>query len=91
MPNKANPPKLAEIAERITAHLKRMERNPEIERGVGFRLMYSRAWDSGPVVRITYVGQGSIALRKADALKYLEWLDAGNNGRHWEALREVQG
>ena len=69
--------KLAEIAARIEVHLKGFE-------------SYSgaRAWAGG---RWVYVAYSSYLfdshLSKADAERYLDWLNAGNIGRHWQALR----
>lgn len=84
--------KLAEIAKRINAHLVRFENDPEInklkgESGMKLSPFYlARATAGGAYVSIVYVSfQGSNSLRKAEALSYLEWLDAGNVGKHWEA------
>jgi hypothetical protein len=85
---------LAEIAERINAHLKRFETDPQInKRDSTYRLLpywnaYARL--SGNRVRITYIShQGDSSVCRQDAEKYLAWLDAGNVGHHWEALRDV--
>jgi hypothetical protein len=43
---------------------------------------------SGSRIWVLPVGyQGPTSRTKSEALRYLEWLDAGNNGRHFEALR----
>jgi hypothetical protein len=34
--------------------------------------------------------QGSLSLTRTDAQRYLDWLNAGKSGKHWEALRERQ-
>lgn len=84
--------KLAEIAARINAHLKRFEGDPEINVSTGstktYRYYNAHAWVSGRWVRVVYVSynRGS-SLTKQQALDYLAWLDEGNVGRHFEALR----
>ena len=69
--------KLAEIAARIEVHLK------------GFEPYYgARAWAGGRWVYVAYSPSlFDSHLSKADAERYLDWLNAGNIGRHWEALR----
>lgn len=83
-----------EIGERIHRHLKRFEADPKInvDRSPGKTGLhdYYQANAAGfrgrvGVVYIAY--QGASHLSKADALKYLVWLDAGNVGRHFEAFR----
>jgi len=93
-----------EIAQKINAHLQRFEKSPKLNPGErydqktkkwkrdpsGLRNYYGahargdrhRVW----IVYITY--QGGRHLSIEDAQKYLAWLDAGNVGRHYEALRE---
>lgn len=85
--------KLAEIAKRISHHLDRFESDDLINTRVGrgnqvTKTFYNAgAFDSGRCVRVVYVSyQGSTALSKQDALTYLQWLDAGNVGKHWKAL-----
>jgi hypothetical protein len=83
-----------EIGQQINAHLKRFEADPKInvdrspeKRGL---FPYFRAGASGhrAHVYVSYISyQGQSTLKRADALKYLAWLDAGNVGRHFEALR----
>ena len=85
-----------EIAARIDAHLKRFEADPEIN-AIDPRYGTSPFWRAfaqvkqgtrGAGVRIKYVGyQIERTICKADAERYLAWLDAGNVGKHWEALR----
>lgn len=86
-----------EIAERINAHLKRLEADPELnaqrwytnskgERHSSGRPFYG-AWARGgtKLVSITYVAyQGTTKLDADAAQAYLEWLDAGNAGTHYE-------
>ena len=77
-----------EIASRIDAHLHRFEADPSINRrpDYGSRpYLLARAFASGRWVQICYVDYHRFeALPKADAERYLAWLDAGNVGRHWE-------
>jgi len=93
--------KLREIAERINAHLKRLEADKDWNRapytaGRGYsedlvRLYGARAWASGPWLYVQYVSyQGYAHLRRGEALRYLEWLDAGNKGWHFKAFREAK-
>ncbi len=83
--------RLDDIATKISAHLKRFESDPKINAVSkwGTRSYYcAGAWRAGSRVGVRYVSyQGESNLRTADAEKYLAWLDAGNEGRHWEALR----
>ena len=96
--------KMKEIAERINAHLKRFEADPEInteityhsnrtgkQESAGHRFYYAGAYyHRGPKVSVTYISyQGHSNLSKDEALRYLEWLDAGNVGRHYEAFEEA--
>lgn len=89
-----------QIAERINKHLERFENNPEINRYdddstsrsrlSGLRPYYgARAWANGRFVRVIYIAyQGSTAVPKNEAAAYLEWLDAGHVGRHFEFQKE---
>lgn len=83
--------KMKEIAARISAHLKRFEADPEINKRKPSGIPpYFRAGSvaSGSYVYVTYVSfQGDTALRKTIAAKYLAWLDAGNEGTHHAFLR----
>jgi hypothetical protein len=94
-----------ELAQKIDVHLKRFERDPKINPGkrfdqetkkwipdkLGVRDYYGarahgdrhRVW----VIYITY--QGGSYLSIEDAERYVAWLNAGNVGRHYEALKEV--
>lgn len=86
--------KLKEIAERIHAHLARMEGDPEINfsrpHGMG------RFWNAGCSVggRFVYVSyvrfQGLTALTKAEAERYLAYLDGGGTARHWQAFQSAE-
>lgn len=74
-------PKLDEIALRLDAHLARMEAPRPGRRWSG--CWHPAAWKAGNRVAIRYVvHQNEWTLPKADALAYLAWLDAGNEGRH---------
>jgi|694.fasta_scaffold00460_36 hypothetical protein len=83
--------KLQEIADKIKDHLKRFESDKTINAAKDGRSIspYYNAWAtrSGRYVRVTYVSfQGSSSLSKAEAEAYLEWLNAGNIGKHYKAL-----
>lgn len=84
---------LAEIAERISAHLHRFEADPIINAPINARpdepysghhpYYHPYAVSNGRTIHIAYVTyQGRSILSKAQAITYLEWLDAGNVGRH---------
>lgn len=94
---KPQTPKLTEIAERINAHLKRFEADPDINhrdgRPGGLQPYYkANARRTGRFVRVTYVSfQGHPTLTRDEALAYLAWLDAGHVGRHWKQQREAEG
>ncbi len=85
--------KLKEIAERISKHLKRFEADKEINIRTGrgtSRFYFANARHTGRFVQITYITyQGFTSLSKAEAEKYLAWLDAGNIGWHYKALEDV--
>jgi hypothetical protein len=82
--------KLAEIAAKINAHLKRLEAdegynvtNPQYGTSP---LWNSGSYDAGRYVSIVYVSyQRRSNFSKDRALKYLAWLDAGNKGKHYDA------
>lgn len=88
---------LPQIAEHITTHLKRMEANPTINTAPGMRpestmRIFVRPWayHSGSKLALIYRAwdvHSPAYLTKSEAQKYLEWLDAGNSGRHYEALK----
>ena len=92
-------PTLTEIAQRISAHLKRFEADEQINRHSdervsqrGLRPYFNAgASRSGRYVRVTYITyQLGLNLPREDALVYLQWLDAGNVGKHQRALREYK-
>ena len=81
----------SEIVAAIDAHLKRFEADQKTRVRADGRTRFYQAgcWQAGSWIKILYIGyQGATSLRKADAEKYLGWLNAGNVGRHYEALRE---
>lgn len=80
-----------ETAERIYAHLKEMEAdvnfNPHPARGY----YKPSAHVSGGRVAITYITyQDATHLTTQEAEVYLDWLDAGNRGRHYNAIKETK-
>lgn len=83
--------KLDEIAKRISAHLKRFEANPEINKLASGRRIHpfynAGARRAGSKIAITYVSfQHTSKISKGQAEHYLAWLDAGNVGEHSDAL-----
>lgn len=82
--------KLGEIANRIRAHLVRFENDKAINAPTkfGFAPFYrAGAWQAGGRVMVQYIGyQGSLGLKKSEAIEYLRWLDGGNIGKHYAAL-----
>lgn len=83
-------PKLAEIAQRIGAHLARMEYAQPNRGGTKSRYWKSGARVTGAYVTVWYISyQWHATLTKANAWRYLQWLDAGNEGQHYEALRDA--
>ena len=80
--------KVSELAEKIDAHLKRMEADPAInvERkgsgGMSLPPFYeAHAYQGGGRVMVSTVNfQGTSSLTKEKAEAYLAWLDEGNNG-----------
>ena len=88
---------LVELAQRITAHLKRFEKDPKINpprpHAAGTHRYYeSSAHVAGSKIAISYICyQGScFPLGRNEALAYLRWLDAGNVGDHYDH-REITG
>lgn len=83
---------LTEIGDRINRHLKRFEADPAINvRDPEYRMSrfyVANAARAGRYVQVTYVTYlGGTNLTRDEAERYLAWLDAGNVGRHYEALR----
>ena len=80
--------KAKEIADRISAHLKRFENEQSKSKPTLY--WHSRAYGDRAHVYITYVSyQGNTIIKRSEAQKYLEWLDAGNKGRHYEWNRRA--
>lgn len=79
--------KLQEIADRINDLLRKFEGDPAINivNRYGTRTYFRpSAFAAGSKVKITYISyQGASCLSRAEALKYLQWLEAGNVGKHW--------
>lgn len=90
-------PTLTDLANRINAHLRRFERReskriaglPYDERMEAPRdYFHAGACRSVDYVLVQYISdQGSSTIDRREALHYLAWLDAGNEGRHYEAFR----
>lgn len=83
-----------DIVAKINAHLKRVERDPKLNptdptHNVRWYYNAGAGVENYNSVRLVYISyQGSTNIDRADAARYLAWLDAGNVGRHHEALRE---
>lgn len=80
-----------EIAAKLNEHLKRWadDENPNL---VTSRRRFWRpgAYRAGAYVRVTYISyQGETSLRKHEAAQYLEWIEEGNVGKHWQALYDA--
>lgn len=72
-------PSLRETAERLNAHLKRIERAQLL---VGLQ-QAGAYYMGGARIRLTYVSRaGGTTLTRSKALAYLAWLDSGGIGRH---------
>lgn len=91
---------VTEIAQAIHRHLSRFAADPKIASSKwtdtkGVEREISLYWHpncsrGGACVMVRYVSyQFTSSLTKAEAEKYLAWLDAGNIGRHYEALKET--
>lgn len=99
-------PTMKELAARINEHLKRFEAdkgpggiNKEVSRdtyttpGNGLRSYYGAAahYCRGRYLQVTYIRyQGSSNLTREEATLYLQMLDSGFVGRHFEALRRAK-
>jgi hypothetical protein len=83
-------PKLHEIAARITLHLTRIEMAWPYHGQSRCPYWHAMAWQAGSRVGVKYVSyQYAYKLTKFDAWRYLQWLDAGNEGRHTIALEAL--
>lgn len=78
--------KLKEIAERIDAHLKRMEADPEINKPSAwgtYRFHHAQAWHAGQFVYLIYQQHHDrIKLTAGEAYAYLSYLDDGGTDYH---------
>lgn len=83
--------KLEEIAQKITEHLKRLELDLAWNKTIhgDTKLFCSRSFRAGSRVGIVYKSyQGTSYLRKEEGIRYLEILESGFKGRHFEAFRK---
>ena len=84
--------KLKEIARELFKYLAEFERLENIEhkgdrRYLG-RYYNVNVWSGGRFVYVKYISyQIETAMTKSEATEYLEWLRAGNSGRHYEMIR----
>ena len=88
----AKPPRLTDLAAAISAHLKRIEASPKLNRakwGPDRRMLYGAvACQGGRFVRVVYIGyHGATSLTRDEAAAYLAWLDAGGLGTHYHQQR----
>ena len=91
-PSERKPPPEPDSSEGpdIKGFLKRFEADKALNRTEGRLAKFWNAtafYPGGPRIHVVYVSyQGSSTLTKAQAEKYLEWLKAGNVGKHFVAL-----
>lgn len=86
---------MKELAARISAHLARFEADPKInapiQRDTMELLPFYNAgtyYGRGAKIGVRYISyQGHSSLSRDEALAYLEWLDAGNVGKHQDQQR----
>lgn len=84
---------LTEIANKISTHLKRMERDPKINTYIPgtrlHRLHWANAYRGGKYVMVCYISfQHASTLTREEAERYLAWLDAGNYITHYDMPKE---
>lgn len=91
--------KLDDIAAALSAHFKVWEADKEwntvlwvdnqgVKRTTS-RMYMAHAYRAGSYVGISYVSyQGNHNLKAAEAIEYLQWIEAGNRGTHWTFERE---
>ena len=85
-------------ATRIAAHLRRFEDDPEHNAPTGVAghtpmhpYYHPSAYRGGRYVMVSYMSyQGYTPLSKVEALAYLDWLDHGGVGTHYEMRRQAQ-
>jgi len=80
-----------EIAMKIQEHLSRFEEaGYKTIRGDN-KYFYAHSWSAGRYVAIKYISyQCQSNLSNAEAEKYLDWLDAGNIGKHFDMNHKEQ-
>jgi hypothetical protein len=83
--------KKKEIATRLYEHLKKLENDKEYnvrkKEGGLTPLFQVNVWATNRAIHVVYVSfQGDSLLTDEEAIAYLNWLDAGNKGKHWESL-----
>lgn len=86
--------KLTEIAKAIGEHLARFEKDPKTNPPDPLhktRPYYcAGVYRGGSRVFVRYIAyQGSVSIKKKDAITYLKWLDEGNVGKHYEVLGRI--
>lgn len=78
--------KLGQLAGEIATYLQKFEHDPTVNTRNKYGTMpyyNTHAWVAGRYVQLRYISyQHTYSLEKRDAIKYLEWLRAGNIGRH---------
>lgn len=85
--------KLKEIAGRINAKLNAFEADAAINKKTNgmSRFLRANATDSGRYVYVCYVSfHGHSALSRDAAVKYMNWLEAGNAGTHHAMERQIE-
>jgi hypothetical protein len=90
----AKKPTLTSIAEQISKHLQRFEgdpaTNPISQEYKTTPYYMARAWRGGAYVQIRYISYQCVtSIKRAEAEEYLDWLDAGNVGKHFEFRRAI--
>jgi len=97
MENRMKTDKLADLARHIDGYLQKFEADKKINKPHngkdGGTTPYWRAGAcvAGRYVSVQYVSyQGQSNLTKEQARIYLDWLHAGNVGKHWTALEAAQ-
>lgn len=89
-------PTLKESASGISAHLERFEADPAINTPLDHKSGLRHYYNAGSAarlrrVRVWYVSYQYVTkLTRSEAMRYLDWLDAGNVGTHWKCFRETK-
>jgi hypothetical protein len=80
-------PRISEIAARIHSYLKRMEYAQSDRDSKDSLYRNASAYRQADYVMVCYRSNHyTFGLTRNNALSYLQWLDAGNRGRHQQAL-----